>query len=494
MHDTKTISIKEYVARYTIVIFLVIFIASLLHYLVYSRYLHDLQENEYQKTLIQSANSVSRSLKFYQSVVDELASQHAVIDLLQFGTNEDTQKWANQMQRLLPESIGLALFDINANVKGLRGELRLSDRCIADMGLKYKSKLLARPPVHYKITALAHYDISSPIIIEGEKIGVVFASFSLQTVKRLLSGLQGNNQALKITTSDGIEVASVGDLTNKGVEVKTYSKVIENTDWKIELFVTDVKDNVLVTTLLISNIVAFFLLSLTLYFAIKRLFNVVVLDFESLSWLMQKIRNGTYDSKDECHISLKETNNVFKFIQHTAKELNAYQIKLMADSTTDELTGLFNRRALNDEIDKCLELANHNHKLYMLVLDLDDFKIINDTHGHEVGDSVLKIFAKGLKEGCKTSDICTRAGGDEFIVILSAYEQEEIKHWFTNLCDFMALNIQQYNAENNLLLKFGVSCGATFIRNNDLKSAVLKRADDALYKVKETGGHSIEFL
>lgn len=494
MSESKAISIKEYSVKYTIVIFVVIFIASMLHYLVYSQYLHNLQKKEYQKTLVQSANNVSRSLKFYQSVVDELASLPAVIDLLQFGTNEETQKWANSMQRLLPESIGLALFDNHANVKGIRSELRLSDMCIEDMDRRMKNELTSFPPVHYKIEELSHYDISSPIKIDGEQIGVVFASFSLDTVRRLLTGLENKNQSLKITTADGYQIASVGDVDGKRKSVEIYKQKIDETDWNIELVVVEVEKNVLVTSLLVSNVVTFIILSLVLYFAISRLFNVVVSDYEILSWLMQKIRDGTYDPKDKYDVSLLEAKNVFRFIKYTAIELDSYQRKLKADSTTDELTGLYNRRELNTEIENSLLLANQGQSLYVVILDLDHFKAINDTFGHDAGDVVLVFLSKAMKKHAKKEDLCTRAGGDEFIVILKNYEINEVKQWYENLSKEMSENINQYNKENNVSLKFGVSAGCTLIRNSDRKSTVLKRADEALYRVKESGGNRLECL
>ena len=494
MSESKEISIREHSVKYTIVIFMVIFVASILHYLVYSEYLHSLQKKEYQKTLVQSANNVSRLLKFYQSVVDDLASLPAVIDLLQFGTNEETQAWANNMQRLLPESIGLALFDAHANVKGIKSELRLSDKCITDMNRRFKKELISLPPVHYEIQELAHYDISSPIIIDGEQIGVVFASFSLETLRRLLTDLENENQGLRITTADGYEIASVGKVDNKTDSVVLYNKKIDETDWNIELAVEEVEKNVLVTSLFVSNIVTFILLSMVLYFAISRLFSVVVSDYEIISWLMQKIREGTYDPKENCAVSLLEAKDIFRFIQYTAKELDTYQRKLKTDSTTDELTGLHNRRELNSGIENCLLLADQGQSLYVVILDLDHFKAINDTFGHDVGDEVLVFLSKAMKKHAKKEDLCTRAGGDEFIVILKNYGINDVKLWYENVSKEMFENINQYNKENNVSLKFGVSAGCTLIRNSDRKSTVLKRADEALYRVKENGGNKLECL
>jgi len=98
---------------------MVVFLVSVFHYLAYSQYLKGIQENEYKTSLSHISNNISHTVKFYQSFVDQVASQPVVVDLLEFGTKAETQMWANNMQRLVPESIGLTLFDDEGQIKGL---------------------------------------------------------------------------------------------------------------------------------------------------------------------------------------------------------------------------------------------------------------------------------------------------------------------------------------------------------------------------------------
>lgn len=492
MSESTTTSMRQYAVKYTMIIFLVIFLAAVLHYLIYSQYLLGLQKSEYQKTLVSTANSINRSVKFYQSVVDQLAKQHAVIDLLHFGSQTETQLWANEMQRILPDSIGLTLFDNDANALGIPGEMRLNANCLADMKKRAKSTPVSKIPVHFNIEEYAHFDLLSPVIVENEKIGSVFASFSLNTIRRILTDLEVENQRIEITTPEGALIASVGDINNDSDSVMVFEKAIKGTDWEIKFTVADRVKNVLVTSLLLSNITVFVFLSLIMYIAINRLFRVFVTDFEILSWLMQKIKEGTYDSAESKRVILKESRSIIRFIEHTAEELYRYQQKLKTDSTTDELTGLYNRRALNEELENCLTLANKGDSLHIVILDLDKFKIINDTYGHGVGDDVLKFLSGALKQVCNEKDICARAGGDEFIVVLFDYSMDDVNSWYVQLSELMNSNISEYNDEHNIQLEFGVSAGCTYIRNSDRKSTVLKRADNALYKIKASGGNSIE--
>ena len=470
---------------------MVILAAAVLHYFLYSQYLHRMYENDKQKTLISTSNSISRSVKFYQSVVDKMATQHVVIDLLQFGNPVETQVWANEMQKLLPDSIGIMLFDINAQALGLPGEMRLNKNCLADTQKRYNEGLVTEPPVHTNIEEFAHFDLISPVFIDGERIGLVFASFSLDVIRRILTDIEINNQKIRVVDSDGTLIAVSGSIDEGADQVQVFGKVIAGTDWRLEFTVVDTGKNVLVTSLLFSNVITFIFLSLILYVAISRLFRAVVADFEILSWMMQSIKEGSYKPADSRKVTLKESKNIIRFIKHTAEELYRYQQKLKSDSTTDELTGLHNRRSLNDELDKCMELANKGNDIHIVILDLDKFKLINDTHGHDVGDVALKLMSESLLENSSEDDVCARAGGDEFIVIMTGYTEDSLNVWYKKIRESMQLKISKYSAENNIDLEFGVSAGCTFIRNRDRKSTVLKRADNALYKVKEEGGNKL---
>ena len=493
MHSS-TSSIKEYSIKYTLVIFAVIFFVALIHYFSYSHYLKGIQDNEYKKILAHTANNVTRTVNFYQSFVNKVASQAVVADLLQFGTKQEIQVWSNKMQRLVPESVGLTLFDARGQAKGLSGQLRLSERCLIDMDKRFKNLPVPKPPVHYKIQELAHFDVVSPVMIDGENIGLVFVSFSLDTIKRLLADVNASNESLRIYTTENFEIASAGKVNVEDKDSNVFKRAIDNTDWEIELSVVDEGKGLLLTSLLVSNIFAFIVLSIILYVSMKKLFGIVMSDFEMLSWIMNSIKQGTYDPKKVKKIFLKEAQHIFTFIQYTAEELMTYQNKLKQDGATDELTGLYNRRVLNAEIDSCLQLADKGQKFYLIILDLDYFKEINDTHGHDVGDDILITLSEGLIEKSRNTDICTRSGGDEFIMILMDYEFSQVREWYKSIVEFMDDKVAEYAKSKNIDIKFGISAGCSMIRNNDMKSTVLKRADEALYKVKERGRGDIECL
>jgi diguanylate cyclase len=95
------------------------------------------------------------------------------------------------------------------------------------------------------------------------------------------------------------------------------------------------------------------------------------------------------------------------------------QEKLREQANRDSLTGLFNRRYLEGTLER--ELARckrENAPLTMLLLDIDHFKLVNDTYGHQAGDEVLRVFARALLESARAEDIVCRYGGEEFLLVL----------------------------------------------------------------------------
>jgi diguanylate cyclase (GGDEF)-like protein len=255
--------------------------------------------------------------------------------------------------------------------------------------------------------------------------------------------------------------------------------------------VTHDNQNMFLLGLLVSDLAIFLLVSSLLYFAMKHLFKLVVSDFEILSWMMQRIKLGTYRSDDIEKVSLEESKGAIRFIQYTAEELNNYQRKLKYESTTDELTTLYNRRVLNENLNDYLHMANAGKEVHLMIVDMDKFKAINDSYGHEAGDEVLKVFAHTLKHVSHDSDLCIRAGGDEFIVVLIDYDTDQIKQWYEDLHQLLNESSQALREKYKIPFEFGVSVGCTRIRNDDNRSAILKRADDALYQVKENGRNHI---
>lgn len=153
----------------------------------------------------------------------------------------------------------------------------------------------------------------------------------------------------------------------------------------------------------------------------------------------------------------------------------------------DELTGLLNRRALS----ACLELEwkrrrEDGRKLSVIMIDLDHFKPINDTHGHAMGDTVLTRMGELLREASRENDIAARYGGEEFCVVLPNTAAAEA-HTVAERIRFQ-LAAQSFQTDGAESIRMTCSAGvASAIASDESAESLLRRADDALYAAKEEG-------
>ena len=148
----------------------------------------------------------------------------------------------------------------------------------------------------------------------------------------------------------------------------------------------------------------------------------------------------------------------------------------------DHLTGLGNRGYFNDVIGYQLQQAlRFEQQLAVMMIDLDNFKQVNDTHGHAEGDKLLLTFADILKSVIRSSDLAFRLGGDEFVYLLANSDE--------NACHVLADRLQQTVKNHPLMLRRGVTCSIGFAQWQTQESldVWLERADKALYMAKAAG-------
>jgi len=174
---------------------------------------------------------------------------------------------------------------------------------------------------------------------------------------------------------------------------------------------------------------------------------------------------------------------VERFASHASLALrNAWlleQVQKMA--TTDGLTGIANRRSFDIGLERELSRATRNNTpLTVVLLDLDHFKQLNDNHGHQVGDDVLRLVGGALAEHCRDFDMAARYGGEEFAVILPGCDEQESVD--------AAERLRRVVAATESPVPITASVGvATFPANGSTLDELVKAADDALYQSKRAG-------
>ena len=152
------------------------------------------------------------------------------------------------------------------------------------------------------------------------------------------------------------------------------------------------------------------------------------------------------------------------------------------NSITDELTGLFNRRYLDQRLVEEISRANrHKYNLYLLVIDLDNFKAVNDTLGHQAGDQVLTGAAKIFKNITRPHDVVARSGGDEFTIIVAELSLEQ-----ANLIAQRIVRAIE-KIPINQSLEISASVGLHAIDTSRAPEDAIKEADRAMYEAKTAG-------
>ncbi|KAF2960845.1 diguanylate cyclase [Thermotoga sp. 38H-to] len=160
--------------------------------------------------------------------------------------------------------------------------------------------------------------------------------------------------------------------------------------------------------------------------------------------------------------------------------------KLEKLSVTDELTGLFNRRKMDEELEKEFHLwKRHRRPFSLLMIDIDDFKKVNDTYGHLVGDDVLKRVARLLVSSLRASDVVARWGGEEFLILCPETTLNEAM----SLAERIRTKIEGETFENGLNVT--VSIGVCEMKDHETIDDLLKEADDNLYLAKQRGKNRV---
>jgi len=161
---------------------------------------------------------------------------------------------------------------------------------------------------------------------------------------------------------------------------------------------------------------------------------------------------------------------------------------------TDQLTGLYNRRYFEVHLQKLLEKNNESNKaLSLLMFDIDNFKSVNDTYGHNVGDEILVTFAKRLKDSLRSFDLVARLGGEEFVVILPEVSTERA-HMIAERLRRLIADEPFSCAAPEGSLSITTSIGGMIVESGvpDMKD-VMERADKCLYEAKDSGRDATVF-
>lgn len=180
-------------------------------------------------------------------------------------------------------------------------------------------------------------------------------------------------------------------------------------------------------------------------------------------------------------------------LKHTNEEMTRLRSELAKAreiAITDGLTGLLNRRAFDQTL---LDITQQprTSSTYLSLLDIDHFKLINDTHGHITGDNVIKYVVSIMKKHAKAHHYVARYGGEEFAIIMPHTSKQQAIDISENIRKDMENSRLRRKTDNTLLGTITISIGLAELQADDDYQSIITRTDKALYQAKESGRNKV---
>ncbi|MDH5611434.1 MAG: GGDEF domain-containing protein [Gammaproteobacteria bacterium] len=199
--------------------------------------------------------------------------------------------------------------------------------------------------------------------------------------------------------------------------------------------------------------------------------------------LLVIIHNMTIELK-KYHDRLEETINELK-VENTERKQAIKELEEL--STTDPLTSIYNRRKFNELLASEIERSKrYKTNLSIIMCDIDHFKKINDTFGHDVGDNALKVFSEKINNNLREVDMFARWGGEEFMILMPNSNIENA----SSVAEKLRKIIEETKVKK--IDTFTASFGVTHLNEGDTTESLIKRVDEAMYKAKNSGRNKVE--
>jgi len=194
-------------------------------------------------------------------------------------------------------------------------------------------------------------------------------------------------------------------------------------------------------------------------------------------------------SEREGHTPYERVQILNKKLQETQLELEKANRKLTEQAIKDDLTGAYNRRYFMSRVSKHHDFqSRYDTPISVLMLDIDYFKQINDSYGHQAGDSALIAFVDACRSNLRNTDLFSRLGGEEFAISMPGLDLESA----TTAAEKIRYLIEQLQIEHNsTIISLTVSIGVVELQQQEPLESALNRADKALYEAKHSGRNCV---
>ncbi len=178
-----------------------------------------------------------------------------------------------------------------------------------------------------------------------------------------------------------------------------------------------------------------------------------------------------------------------EFLMH--KDGHRVPVGIRSVAIMDPLTNIPNRRYIDHFlVSKFNEYRTFDISFGVLFVDIDHFKNVNDTYGHDIGDEILTMLAQSCSGMLRSTDLFGRYGGEEFLAVLTGIDEGDMKR----IAESMRMIIENSALrKNNMDLHITISIGSTLANSEDSIESIVKRADSLLYRSKESGRNRVTF-
>ena len=237
---------------------------------------------------------------------------------------------------------------------------------------------------------------------------------------------------------------------------------------------------------------AFLLLFVFIPLIVLILFALVVRKIITLP--LERLRQyAYYQSAIPKQFCLKEVEYIRASMVQTFKRLEQEKTDLYNLSRTDSLSGLANRNLLQERVEQIIELSKRSDKEFaLLFLDLDHFKSVNDSLGHDVGDELLRNVARVIQDILRLNDVVARIGGDEFVIVLTSYSNEvELIEIINRIQTRLAKPWEVQTFPIQITSSIGITI---YPKDGENLLTLMKNADIAMYKAKDNGRSGYSFF
>lgn len=335
--------------------------------------------------------------------------------------------------------------------------------------------------------------LSEPVrSTDGSIIGYVFITRQLKEISSLFNQsplLNGYAELLQVGTSSDILLKRGNEQLKTRGNPETIA--IEGSPWRLVIW-SNPNLSVLSTnttqTILLTSFVLALLICAVFGLAYRASNRALQSDLSVLTKLFSDI---THDRmRKHYNVRLKELKNGYHVMYQLGKLMLGKHLRIISSADTDHLSQVNNRRSFEAKQRSVFARVKEGWAHSLLILDIDNFKQVNDTYGHDAGDQLIIQFGKALKQYLRGSDFVTRLGGDEFCVIFPNTPLIKAQELAQRLRDKMP---QELELKPELLHTVSWSGGlAEYNRHDKSENAALARADQALLEAKRAGRNRTE--